>query len=87
MKEASCNVSRYTRHFSWYKKGTMKDNHSRDGGVEVKLKLETQNLPCQAPNPKEKDLIDVAPQTKLSFSFQKSSVDYLSGPQQILKLS
>lgn len=61
MKEAPCDVSRYERCFSGYKKGTVKDNHFRDGGVEIELKLETRNLPSQTPNLKEEDLVDLVP--------------------------
>lgn len=50
MKEALYDVSRYTRCFSGYNKGTVKDNHFRDSGVEAELKLERQNLPSQAPD-------------------------------------
>lgn len=47
--------------FSVYNKDTVKHSQMRDGGMEVELNLATQNLPSQAPNLTEKDLVGLEP--------------------------
>lgn len=61
MKEAPSDISRYMLRFSVYNKDTVKHSQMRDGGMEVELNLATQNLPSQAPNLTEKDLVGLEP--------------------------
>lgn len=61
MKEASCDISRYMIHFSVFNNDTVKHSQMRTDGVEAELNVPTQNLSFQAPNLKEKDLVDLEP--------------------------